>query len=112
VTVANIIKGLDGGSIGSDNSSPIEQVRPSTAVNSAASGASASTPPSDSVHITESARTLASLSQAVSEAPDVDLNRVSAVQSAISNGSYQINAQNIADKLLHLERDLGGAQHK
>jgi negative regulator of flagellin synthesis FlgM len=110
--VASRIKGLDGGSIGSDNSSPIEKVRVSNPVNSGSPGASASTTRTDSVYITQSARTLASVSQAVSESPDVDMSRVSAVQNAIANGTYTINSERIADNMLSLEQDLGSTKQK
>jgi negative regulator of flagellin synthesis FlgM len=108
--VANRIKGLDGGSIGPDSSNPIEKIRVSTPVNSGSSGSTASAPPSDSVHITESARTLAALSQAVTDTPDVDMNRVSALQQAITTGSYRINPERIADSMLQLEQELGSSK--
>ena len=108
--MSNRIKGLDGGSIGPDSSNPVEKIRVSTPVNSGGSGAAASTPPSDSVHITDSARALASLSQAVSETPDVDMNRVAAVQQAITTGTYRINPEHIADKLMQLEQDLSNTK--
>jgi negative regulator of flagellin synthesis FlgM len=110
--VASRIKGLDGGSIGSDSSNPVEKVRVSTPVNSGSSGASASTPRSDSVHITDSARALSSLSQTVSETPDVDMNRVAAVQQALAAGAYRINPERIANNMLALEQDLGSTKQK
>jgi negative regulator of flagellin synthesis FlgM len=110
--VATSIKGLDGGSIGSDGSSPVERIRVSTPVSSGGSEAAASSPSTDSVHITESAKTLASLAQTVSDTPDVDLNKVAAVQQAISTGVYQISAEGIADKMLQLEQDLGSVQRR
>ncbi|HWW20388.1 MAG TPA: flagellar biosynthesis anti-sigma factor FlgM [Steroidobacteraceae bacterium] len=110
--MANRIKGLDGGSIGPDSSNPIEKIRITTPVNSGSSGAPASTPRSDSVHITDSARTLASLSQAVNDSPDVDMNRVSAVQQALATGVYRINPERIANNMLALEQDLGSAKQK
>jgi negative regulator of flagellin synthesis FlgM len=108
--VPNRIKGMDGGSIGPDNSNPIEKIRVSTPVSSGSSGSTASAPASDSVHITGPARTLASLSQAVSESPDVDVNRVAALQQSISNGSYRINPERIADSMLQLEQELGNSK--
>jgi negative regulator of flagellin synthesis FlgM len=110
--VASRIKGLDGGSIGPENSNPIEKVRVSSPVNSSGSGATASTPRSDSVHITDSARALSSLSQAVSDAPDVDMNRVAAVQQALATGSYRINPERIANNMLALEQDLGSTKQQ
>jgi negative regulator of flagellin synthesis FlgM len=108
--VASRIKGLDGGSIGPDNSNPIEKVRVSNPVSAGSSGATNSTARSDSVSITESARTLASLSQAVNDAPEVDMNRVSAVQQALATGSYRINPERIANNMLALEQDLGSTK--
>lgn len=108
----NRIKGMDGGSIGPDSSNPIEKIRVSTPVNSGSSGASASTPRSDSVHITNSARTMASLSEAVSSSPDVDTNRVAALQQAIAAGVYQINPERIANKMIGLEQDLGSTKQQ
>jgi negative regulator of flagellin synthesis FlgM len=110
--VANRIKGLDGGSIGPDSSNPIEKVRVSTPISSGSSGASQSTGRSDSVHITDSAKTLASLSQAVSDSPEVDMNRVAAVQQAISTGVYRINPERIANNMLALEQDLSSTKQQ
>jgi negative regulator of flagellin synthesis FlgM len=109
--VANRIKGLDGGSIGPGNSNPIEKIRISTAVGSA--GADAASPAAvDNVHITQSARSLAALSQAVSETPDIDAGRVASVQQQIDSGQYTINPQRIAARLLQLEQDLGSAAQR
>jgi negative regulator of flagellin synthesis FlgM len=104
--VANRIKGLDGGSIGPGSSNPIEKIRVSKPVKSAGAEASA-TSETDSVHITQSARSLAALSQAIQDAPDVDTARVAAVQQAIDGGQYTINPERIASRLLQLEQDLG-----
>jgi negative regulator of flagellin synthesis FlgM len=108
--MAGRIKGLDGGSIGSDQSNPIEKVRVSNPVGSGGSDSTHSTTHADSVSITDSARTLASLSQAVNDAPDVDMNRVSAVQQALATGSYRINPERIANSMLALEQDLSSTK--
>lgn len=108
--MADRIKGLDGGSIGPDSSNPIEKVRVSTPVNPATAESSSSVPQGDSVHVSDSARALASLSQAVSETPDVNLSRVAAVQQALTSGSYRIDPERIADSMLQLERDLAGSK--
>jgi negative regulator of flagellin synthesis FlgM len=110
--VPNRIKGLDGGSIGPDSSNPIEKIRVSTPVSSGSSDASAGSARPDSVHITDSARTLASLSEAVNAAPDVDTNRVAAVQQLIAAGVYRINPERIANNMLALEQDLGSTKQQ
>ena len=110
--MANQIKGLDGGSIGSDGSNPIEKVRVSTPVNSDGSSTPQSAPRSDSVHITQSARELNSLSEAVNDAPDVDANRVATLQQALSSGSYKVNPERIADSMLQLEQELSQSKQQ
>ena len=61
------------------------------------------------MHITQSARSLQSLSQAVQDSPDVDTARVSAVQQQIESGQYTVNPDRIASRLLQLEQDLRSA---
>jgi len=110
--VPNTIKGLGGGSIRPDASNPVEKIRGTTPVGAPATGASSNPPAEDSVHITSSARLLASLSEAVKSAPDVNGGRVAAVQQAISAGQYRISPERIANRLLQLEQDLGSASHQ
>lgn len=68
----------------------------------------------DSVSISTAARNLASLNQLVQEQPGVDTARVAAIQQRIEDGTYQVNPQRIADKLMRMERDLpqGGKNGK
>jgi negative regulator of flagellin synthesis FlgM len=114
--VANQIKGLDGGSIGSDSSNPVEKVRVSTPVESGGSSApqstSQNTSRSDSVHITQSAHALNSLSEAVNDTPDVDTNRVAALQQALSGGTYKVNPERIANNMLQLEQELSQSKRQ
>jgi negative regulator of flagellin synthesis FlgM len=103
--VANRIKGLDGGSIGPGSGNPIERISTAKPVTPAGTDASPAAE-TDSVHITQSARALASLSQAVQDSPDVDNARVAAVQQQIESGQYTVNPDRIASRLLQLEQDL------
>jgi len=57
-------------------------------------------------HITDSARKLADLEQTIQALPAVDNSRVAEVSSSIQNGTYKINPERIADKLLQSEEDL------
>jgi flagellar biosynthesis anti-sigma factor FlgM len=110
--VANRIKELDGSSITPDSGKPLEAVRGSSAVGSAGGGASGSSgssgSASDSVYITQSARTLAGLSQAVQDSPDVDSARVATLQQSIGAGLYNVDPDRIAGLMLQLEQDLNG----
>jgi negative regulator of flagellin synthesis FlgM len=72
-----------------------------------ASGASASTPKTgDTVTLTNSARSLQKIEQAVAKGPVVNTKKVAAVKHAIQSGTYKIDAGRVADKLLHFERGL------
>lgn len=104
----NRIKGLDGGSIGPSDSNPVEKVRVSTPVSTAGADSSSSASV-DSVHITQSARSMAALSQAIQDTPDVDAGRVAAAQQAIASGQYTVNPERIASRLVQLEQDLHAA---
>ena len=42
----------------------------------------------------------------LSSSPDADQGRIEAIRQAIADGSYEIDAQRIADKLLKLEDQL------
>ena len=105
--MADRIKGLDSSSVGAGGSGgAIEQIRASSALSTATS---APQPSVDSVNITDSARRLFALAQAVQDAPDVDTARVAELQQAIGNGQYAINPDRIADRLLQMEQDLVAA---
>jgi negative regulator of flagellin synthesis FlgM len=62
------------------------------------------------VHITDQARQLAALEQAVQSAPIVNEARVAAVRSAIEEGRYEVEPERIADKMLRMDRDLRAAE--
>jgi negative regulator of flagellin synthesis FlgM len=70
-------------------------------------GASAAKPESrDTVTLTNSARSLQKIEEAVAKAPVVNASKVAAVKHAVSSGTYQIDARRVADKLLNFERGL------
>jgi negative regulator of flagellin synthesis FlgM len=63
-------------------------------------------PASTGVSITDSARQLAALEQAIRDMPEVNDAKVAEIRTAIANGSYQVAPERIADKLLRLEQEL------
>jgi negative regulator of flagellin synthesis FlgM len=60
----------------------------------------------DTVTLTDSARSLHKIEEAVAKAPVVDAQKVAAVKQAISSGTYKIDAGRVAGKLLKYERGL------
>lgn len=61
---------------------------------------------SDTVSITQSGMLMSKLEELVQRTPVVDQDRVAALKDAIASGSYEIDAERIADRLLKLEREL------
>lgn len=76
----------------------------------AESGGGKATPtapnPADTVNITPSGLLLGKLAEVVAATPVVNADRVSAIKDALASGSYEIDDQQVADKLLRFERDV------
>jgi negative regulator of flagellin synthesis FlgM len=70
----------------------------------AAAAAAAQT--GDQLTLTNSARSLQKIEEAVAKAPVVDVAKVAAVKQAVQNGTYQVDAGRVADKLLQFENGL------
>lgn len=63
---------------------------------------------SDSVRLTGEAEGLHALGRQLGAAPaGIDAAKVDAVRTAIADGSYRIDAQQIATRMVDLERELG-----
>ena len=60
----------------------------------------------DTVTLTNSARSLQKIEEAVAKTPVVNAAKVAAVKQAVNSGTYQVNAGQVADKLLQFERGL------
>ncbi len=63
----------------------------------------------DTVSLTGTAQHLRNLEHSLASQPVVDTQRVEATRQAIENGSYQIDPNRIASKMINLERALSGA---
>jgi negative regulator of flagellin synthesis FlgM len=62
--------------------------------------------PADTVSITPSGLLLGKLAEVVAATPVVNADRVSAIKDAVASGSYEIDDQQVADKMLRFERDV------
>ncbi|BCX82916.1 negative regulator of flagellin synthesis FlgM [Methylomarinovum caldicuralii] len=60
----------------------------------------------DSLALTDAAARLKEAEQALSRAEVIDMARVTRVANALQDGSYQIDAEQIAEKLLELDSQL------
>ena len=71
-----------------------------------ASAAAAAAQTGDHVTLTDSARSLQKIEEAVAKTPVVNADKVAAAKQAISSGTYAINAGRVAGKMLQYERGL------
>ena len=60
----------------------------------------------DTVNVSQSGLLMSRLEEVVHNTPAVDTQRVAALKNAVSSGSYEIDDQKTADKLLRYERTL------
>ena len=60
----------------------------------------------DTVNVSRAGLLMSRLQEVVRNTPVVDAQRVAAVKNAVSSGSYAIDDQKTADKLLRFERNL------
>jgi negative regulator of flagellin synthesis FlgM len=91
---------------------PVKGAKANTAVadqsgsDTAATTASTAAQSSDHVTLTDSARSLQKIEEAIAKAPVVDTAKVAAIKQAVSSGTYQVDTGRVADKLLQFERGL------
>jgi negative regulator of flagellin synthesis FlgM len=95
----------------SSDPAPIGAGRPADRVRDAVTGGSAaradgSSAASGDVHITDSASQLATLEQTLRSLPAVDETRVTQFRTAIEQGTYTVQPQQVAEQLMQLEQSL------
>ena len=62
----------------------------------------------DSLKLTGEATNLQALERSLAAAPAIDAERVAAVRESLQNGSYRINPEAIASRMLDLDQQLQG----
>ena len=87
---------------------PIKGAKVTTPVadQSGSDDAATAAPSADQVTLTDSARSLQKIEEAIAKAPVVDTAKVAAIKQAVSSGTYQIDSGRVADKLMQFERGL------
>lgn len=84
---------------------------------SAAGGAKTATPPAgaaavastDTGEVSHAQTLLTAINTMAQNIPSVDQNRVDQIRAAIAQGKLSVNAQNIAQRLMEIEAQLGGS---
>ena len=85
-----------------------EAAKPASQGQSRAATTDSSASTADTVSITNSGLLMSKLEELVQRAPVVDQERVAAIKDAIASGTYEIDDQRVADRLLKFERDVLG----
>ena len=68
------------------------------------SGSAALSP--DLINLTDSASRIKALEEQVARLPIVDTKRIEQIKNSINNGTYEIKAEQIAEKMIRLEKEL------
>jgi negative regulator of flagellin synthesis FlgM len=74
--------------------------------NEAALRKSAAPAAGDTVELTRSARLMSQLEEAVASAPVVDAARVKSVKDALAAGTYVVDADAVAERMMQAEREI------
>lgn len=61
---------------------------------------------SDNVQLTHTATSLKNIEARLASVPDVDRARVEAIRQRVESGSYRMDVNRIADRLMRFEREL------
>jgi negative regulator of flagellin synthesis FlgM len=85
-----------------------EAAKPSSQGQVRATAADKSAGASDTVKITPSGLLMSKLEELVQSTPIVDRDRVAAIKDALASGTYEIDDQRVADKVLRFERNVLG----
>ena len=72
--------------------------------NTQLSGAATLSP--DSINLTDSATRIKALEEQVARLPIVDTKKIEQIQNSINDGTYEINPERIAEKMIRFEKDL------
>lgn len=82
-----------------------EAAKPASQGASQATAGGASAAAGETVSITQSGMLMSKLEELVQRAPVVDHERVAALKDAIASGTYEIDDQRVADRMLRFERN-------
>ena len=89
---------------GRTNTAPTIKTPPKADIDSGKKAPVKSAGTDDSITITAMAQGIQKVFESASSTTNVDVDRVAAVKKALADGSYQINAERIAGKMIQYEK--------
>lgn len=85
-----------------------EAAKPASSQGEGRAAAAKSAAASDTVSITQSGLLMRKLEEVVQSTPIVDRERVAAIKDSLASGTYEVDDQRVADRMLRFERDVLG----
>ena len=85
-----------------------EAAKPASSQGQGPAAADKSVAASDTVSITQSGLLMSKLEELVQGTPVVDHERIATIKDSLASGTYEIDDQRTADRLLKFERDVLG----
>ncbi|WP_336368228.1 flagellar biosynthesis anti-sigma factor FlgM [Marinobacter sp. C2H3] len=78
------------------------------AAESDASRAQASQPKGENVNLSNQAKSLKQLETKLGDYPEVDDDKVAQIRAALENGTYKVDAEKLAQKMLEMDKSIFG----
>lgn len=88
-----------------DKSSNAQSTQPSTAEQAKTQAQSAR---GENVNLSSQAKNLKQLEQKLGSYPEMDDDRIEQIRSALENGSYKVDAEKLAQKMLEMDESIFG----
>ena len=82
--------------------------RSSDSASSSTSAAKTSSTPQDAVSLSSAGKAVGEMHNKMVSQPSFDQAKVAAIKEAISNGSYTVDPEKLADNIIKFEKELGG----
>ena len=106
--MTNKIDAYNNASLATSRAAAKPGVAPATGTGSSSAGKAKEVAPVDKVSLTSDAHQLQQLEKTIAAIPVADHARVSRVKTAIANGSYKVDSQDVARKIARAEWELRG----
>ncbi len=102
------VNGIGSGQVNTRKSSTEQTQTPRQAQPAKPEQANAQTPRGENVSLSSQAKGLKQLEQKLNSYPETDDKRIEQIKSALADGSYKIDAEKLAQKMLEMDKSIFG----